>query len=277
MEEFASQLRAPGSLEPVADAMELLGGGRDLLLEARHLLSEARLLVDRPAASVTQSNAATTKRQRKTTRFGAVAMVPAAAGLVLLGVAAAEVAGSSGQRALSVDVNQPPSSVAPAPARSPSVLPGISIPKTPPPPPTSLSVPRLRTTASVVGQVHVQTSGQEKGLLTAPPDYHDLGWFRQGDSGILVLDGHVGYRDDPGPLAFIGELKPGDRVVVASRQDQESYQVEVVAEAPKGQLPSQYFTAAYDADVMLITCDYNSPFRDGHFADNVYVVAAPTP
>lgn len=267
----------PRPPDPVAEALRLLDGGRDLLLETRRLLSEARLVVDRPPGSDTPSNVAATMRHGNARRLRLVALVPAATGLVLLGVAVPEVTSSPGQHAVSVALNQAPAVSLPAP--SPTLTPRRAISATEPTlaPPVWMSVPRLHTTASVVGEVQVQTSGPEKGLLTAPPNYHDLGWFRQGDTGILVLDGHVGYRSDPGPLAFIGELQPGDRVVVASNRGQQSYQVEVVAAVPKGQLPSQYFRAAYDADVMLITCDYNSPFRDGHFADNVYVVAAPAP
>jgi hypothetical protein len=123
--------------------------------------------------------------------------------------------------------------------------------------------------------VSVQTSGPEQGLLTAPLDFRQLGWYRHGDLGALVLDGHVGYRNQPGPLAFIGELSQGDQVVVAFPGGDRTFQVTVVARAVKGSLPQQYFSAAYNADLMLITCDYTSAFHDGHFADNVYVVAAP--
>lgn len=203
-------------------------------------------------------------------------MVPAATGLVLLGVALAQLTGSPDQHSLSVALNKAPAPI-PAPVTLPAAGPASSVPGPPPPAPISVTVPRLGTTALVAGEAQVQTSGPEKGLLTAPLNYHDLGWFRQGDRGILVLDGHVGYRNDPGPLAFIGSLERGDTVVVVTGLGQQSYQVETVAEAPKGGLPSKYFTSAYAADVMLITCDYNSPFSNGHFADNVYVIATPAP
>jgi hypothetical protein len=133
----------------------------------------------------------------------------------------------------------------------------------------------LNSTASVAGEVYVQTSGPESGLLDAPADYHQLGWYRHGDSGALVLDGHVGYRTDPGPLASIGSLVPGDAVLVRFPGGDQAFSVTVVGKALKGQLPQQYFTDEYDGDLMLITCDYTSPFSAGHFADNVYVVAVP--
>jgi hypothetical protein len=128
----------------------------------------------------------------------------------------------------------------------------------------------------VAGEVHVQTSGPESGLLDAPADYRQLGWYRHGDTGALVLDGHVGYRSNPGPLAFIGSLGAGDVVIVGFPSAERTFSVTVVGKAVKGQLPQQYFSDQYDGDLMLITCDYTSPFRAGHFQDNVFLVAVPS-
>jgi sortase (surface protein transpeptidase) len=149
-----------------------------------------------------------------------------------------------------------------------------ALPGAPTPVPLSVSVPRLRSSAAVVGEVSVQSGGPEKGLLTAPANYHQLGWYRHGSAGVLVIDGHVGFHQDPGPLAYIGELVPGDTVVVAFQGDARSYRVTGVARAVKGQLPATYFSQAYNDQVMLITCDYTSTFSGGHFADNVYVIAS---
>ena len=161
------------------------------------------------------------------------------------------------------------------PASGPTVTATVP-PGTPAPAPLSVSVPRLRSSAAVVDEVSVQSAGPEKGLLSAPGNYHDLGWYRHGSVGVLVIDGHVGYHQDPGPLAYIGKLVPGDTVVVAFPGDVRSYRVTGVARALKGRLPDTYFSPAYDNQVMLITCDYTSTFSAGHFADNVYVVATPT-
>ena len=112
-------------------------------------------------------------------------------------------------------------------------------------------------------------------MLTAPADYHDLGWYRNGDAGALVIDGHVGFRQNPGPLAYIGELVAGDTVQVAFAQDVRTFAVTLVGRAVKGQLPPEYFSPQYNGQVMLITCDYTSTFHAGHYADNVFVLAAP--
>ena len=141
--------------------------------------------------------------------------------------------------------------------------------------PLSVSIPRLESTAVVSGAVVVQSSGPEQGLLTAPSNYHELGWYLHASSGILVIDGHVGYRDNPGPLAYIGDLVVGDKVVVTFREGPRSYGVSFIGRAPKGALPGAYFSAPYTGQVMLITCDYTSNFRQGHYADNIFVIAAP--
>jgi len=142
--------------------------------------------------------------------------------------------------------------------------------------PTALSIPKLGSSAPVTQAVQVLANGPEAGLLSAPDDYHDLGWYRHSPGGILVLDGHVGYRSSPGPLTYIGQLQEGDAIVVSYGLHARSYRVVAVASVLKGRLPASYFSAAYDGWLMLITCDYNSPFHAGHFANNVYVLATPS-
>lgn len=143
------------------------------------------------------------------------------------------------------------------------------------PVPTRVIIPRLAVSAPVVAQVAVQSSGPEKGLLSAPSDYHELGWYEHNATGVLVIDGHVGFASGSGPLAYIGELKPGQSVTVKYRSGSRTYRVVSVDKAKKGALSPSYFTKAYDGYLMLITCDYLSAFHNGHFADNVFVVAKP--
>lgn len=249
----------------LADSTALIGRTRALLEGARTHLHAADLPVPPPRTAPRPGT------RRVPLRF--VMTAPAAAGLVMMGIAVGELAHTAGSpdRALSVGVAAPAASV-------PTVtVPAVPAAPTAGPPPTPLwvSIPRLSVRAAVAGEVQVISSGPEQGLLTAPPNYHDLGWFRQSGSGPLVLDGHVGYRSDPGPLAFIGGLQAGDQVIVGNQSSQQSYRVQAVGHVLKGQLPAQYFTSAYGQDLMLITCDYTSPFSGGHFADNVYAVAEP--
>ena len=286
--------RGQSSIAPKTetDTAALLAASRELVAEARRILADAprpapdrqpRTLihgsfgVEGPALVQTpkESGAGLTRRL--------LTLIPAAAGIALLGVGLSSlVEQGNGQRALPVDLQSPTASPGPGSAGSTSAPYNSLGPSSSSaeeavlPAPLSLSVPRLHSGASVAGQVEVQTTGPEAGLLDAPADYHQLGWYRHGDTGALVLDGHVGFRSDPGPLAFIGSLGAGDVVSVNFASGQRNFAVTVVARSAKGQLPQEYFSQMYDGDLMLITCDYTSPFRAGHFADNVYVVAAPT-
>ena len=154
-------------------------------------------------------------------------------------------------------------------ARTSPAMPAVDIPR-------AVAIPRLAVAAPVVGRVGVIAAGTEKGLLSAPGDYHDLGWYRNGVTGALVVDGHVGYASGAGPLAYIGMLSRGDTIVVTYPGRVQTYRVAAVSAVLKGGLPAAYFTAAYSRDLVLITCDYQSAFHDGHFADNVYVLATPS-
>jgi hypothetical protein len=151
----------------------------------------------------------------------------------------------------------------------------LALPETDTAAPLAVTVPRLQATATVAGPVGVEASGPEAGLLTAPDDYHQLGWYRNAQSGALVIDGHVGYRQNPGPLAYIGNLVTGDTVQVSFPQGVQAFRVTLVGRAAKGQLAPQYFSPPYNGQVMLITCDYTSTFHAGHYADNVFVLASP--
>ena len=275
-----------------ADTAALLAASRELVAEARRILAEApKPAPDRQPASLIHDSCAVEGlalvRASKDSGTGLtrrlLTVVPAAAGIALLAAGVSTLAEEGrGQRALPADLQRPTASSSPSATPSlpaPSASVGASSSAADEavlPAPLSLSVPRLHSSASVAGEVQVQTSGPEAGLLDAPADYHQLGWYRHGDTGALVLDGHVGFRADPGPLAFIGFLGAGDVVSVNFPSGQRNFAVTVVARAAKGQLPQEYFSQQYSGDLMLITCDYTSPFRAGHFADNVYVVADPT-
>ena len=277
-----------GSIGQVRDFEELVGASDALLVETRRLLEEARLYLrgdprrgpdgapdldaapGGPEMPGPDGSASSPRSQRRMPLLW-VGTLMASVGVVLFGVAVLELSQGPAQQALQVGASAPLQAHAPATVASgshPNPVPS-------PPPPLWVSIPRLNARAPVEGEVQVFPDGPEKGLLSAPPNYHDLGWFRQFGGGILVLDGHVGYRNDPGPLAFIGSLRSGDEVIVGNQSSQLAYEVTVVATAVKGQLPPEYFTAPYSRDVMLITCDYASPFSNGHFADNVYVIAEP--
>jgi len=272
MEEFAGRsgiFVSVGANVHDRDVEALFGDSAELIERARLLLLDARTRLEAADEVPKAESAPAHRARRRPIRLAITA--PAAAGLLLLGISVGELANSSGPTQTALSVRTSPTD---SPARA--IAPSSGAPAAPPAPvPTWLSIPRLHAQATVAGEVKVISGGPENGLLSAPPNYHDLGWFRRSAGGVLVLDGHVGYRKDPGPLAFIGSLKPGDQVILGTQSGDQLFRVQVVGHSPKGRLPSQYFTDTYGADLMLITCDYSSPFTSGHFADNVYAVAAP--
>lgn len=141
--------------------------------------------------------------------------------------------------------------------------------------PERLSIPSLGVSAPVTQHVVVQRKGPERGLLTAPSDFHDLGWYRHAGIGALVIDGHVGFAAGAGPLAYIGSMARGASIDVLFNNNWVAYRVTSIERVPKGSLSPKFFTAAYDGELMLITCDYQSPLVAGHFVDNVLALAKP--
>ena len=252
------------------DVEALFDDSAELIERARLLLLDARACLD--AADEAPKVRPTPVRPPRRASIRFVMTAPAAAGLLLLGIAIGELANSSGRSETALSVRTPAPTVSPVQVIAPSSEDPV-VPQAPVP--TWVSIPRLDAKAAVASEVQVISGGPENGLLSAPPNYHDLGWFRRSAGSLLVLDGHVGYGRDPGPLAFIGSLKPGDQVILSTRSGDQLFRVQTVGHVLKGRLPSQYFTDAYGADLMLITCDYSSPYSGGHFADNVYAVAAP--
>lgn len=252
------------------DVDALFGDSAELIERARLLLLDARACLEAADETPAVRPVPAPRTRRKPIKL--VVTAPAAAGLLLLGIAVGELANSSGPTETALSVRTTAATDSPAPA----IAPPSGAPVVPPAPvPTWVSIPRLDAKATVASEVRVISGGPENGLLSAPPNYHDLGWFRRSAGSVLVLDGHVGYRRDPGPLAFIGNLKPGDQVILGTQSGDQLFRVQTVGHVLKGRLPSQYFSDAYGADLMLITCDYSSPFTGGHFEDNVYAVAAP--
>jgi hypothetical protein len=141
--------------------------------------------------------------------------------------------------------------------------------------PERVVIPALGVRAPIVEEVEVQARGPERGLLTAPANPLEVGWYRYRDIGALLVVGHVGDQSTAGALAYIGSLAAGGSFSVTFARGARTYRVVSVVHVRKGGLSRSLFRSAADGEVVLITCDYKSPFHNGHFADNVYVVGAP--
>jgi sortase (surface protein transpeptidase) len=144
----------------------------------------------------------------------------------------------------------------------------------------TVSIPALGLTGAPVlaeGVVH--------GYLRIPAEVRDVGWDDQtpspGRPGVTLLAGHVNWvGQGEGALGLIGQLVPGDRVLL----DWEGRSSTWVVRNRPTLSPNTVVHPALFSDrglprLALVTC--GGPFREtaagGSYADNVIVVAVPAP
>lgn len=116
-------------------------------------------------------------------------------------------------------------------------------------------------------------------VATPPPEKgHLAGWYRYGpspgESGSAVVVGHVTNRQGPAVFYRLGELEPGDDVVV-ERADGRSvrFTVDGVQSFPKREFPTeQVYDSSPVPGLRLITC--GGPSDGTSYANNVIVFAS---
>lgn len=118
------------------------------------------------------------------------------------------------------------------------------------------------------------------GALEVPagPRYNEAAWYKHspvpGSLGPAIISGHVdSVRDGPSIFFRLGELRPGDKIMVARADGVVAdFRVDGVGLYPKDQFPTQLVYGNTDhAALRLLTC--GGPFDDatGHYVDNVVV------
>lgn len=145
--------------------------------------------------------------------------------------------------------------------------------------PVALDIPAIdvRSDLQSVGQT-------ASGALETPapgPLYDTAAWYRYsptpGSLGPAILLGHVDSAAN-GPSVFfgLGELRPGDRVIVA-RADGSSaiFSVDEVHSYPKDDFPTGLVYRDIDhAGLRIVTCGGAFDDAAGHYLDNVVVFAS---
>jgi hypothetical protein len=141
-------------------------------------------------------------------------------------------------------------------------------------PPVTVEIARIDVRADLV-ELDLDADGR----LEVPADPALAGWYvrgpRPGDPGPAVIAGHV---DSPrGPAVFhrLGELAPGDEVVV-HRADGSSagFVVQRLERWPKRAFPTDdVYRDAAGAELRLITCGGVFDPRARRYEDNVIVFA----
>lgn len=224
----------------------------------------------------------------------ATAPHPAPPGRVVITVAAVVLAVLGGT-AVARAVTSPEHPPRPPPSAVRSTAP---ISEAPPAPP--LVLPMSEPVAIDIPAIGVHSTLQylgltEEGALEVPapgPHYNEAAWYRYsptpGSLGPAIIFGHVdSARDGPSVFFRLGDLRPGDKVMVARADGLiAEFRVDGVRRDPKDEFPTQLVYGNTDrAALRLLTCGGTFDVATGHYLDNVIVLgslvashhAAPTP
>lgn len=139
-------------------------------------------------------------------------------------------------------------------------------------------IPRLHIDASVV-----PVATDRHGALAVPHDPRVTGWWKASarpgaPSGSVVIDGHVDSATlGLGAFFTLGEVRPGDRIVVTnSAGKSSSYRVVARRRYAKTTLPSaQIFSQAVSPRLILVTCGGKFNHETHNYLDNVVIYAVP--
>jgi sortase (surface protein transpeptidase) len=147
---------------------------------------------------------------------------------------------------------------------------------------TSAAPVRVRVPAIGVDSELLRLGTDASGVLVPPDDFARAGWFAggavPGDVGPAVVAGHVDSVDGPAVFARIGELGPGDEVLV-DRADGTTarFTVTEVARYPKTAFPTEaVYGPTPRAELRLVTCGGEFDRSRRSYVDNVVVTAVLT-
>ena len=204
----------------------------------------------------------------------AVACILSGAGLIGVSVASQR---RVSQLPLASDVSVPDPRVAqvrPAPMAPATVGPILARSE-----PVALNIPSIGVHSAV------QALGQATdGSLETPapgPHYSEAAWYRYsptpGSLGPAILLGHVDSASN-GPSVFfrLGELKAGDRVIVARADDSVAvFEVDEVRRYSKADFPTDtVYSDINHAGLRILTCGGAFDDASGHYLDNIVVFAS---
>lgn len=153
--------------------------------------------------------------------------------------------------------------------------PAGSVARSDAPAPVSLRVPAIDVDLSSLDRLGVA----DDGTIEVPEDPDDAGWLTAsaapGRTGPAVIAGHVDTRDGPAVFARLGELAPGDEVVVGLEDGTSvSYVVTGSETYPKTEFPTERVYGPAPAPVLrLITCGGDFDRAVSSYEDNVVVYA----
>ena len=120
------------------------------------------------------------------------------------------------------------------------------------------------------------------GVLEAPADANDVGWWRsRRRAGPTVIVGHVDSRTGPAVFFRLKHLTKGDQIVVqfdgVAGATMREFTVRDLETVRKSNFPSARVYRGSPDDLRLVTCGGSFDRRTGHYVDNVIVYAASSP
>lgn len=181
-----------------------------------------------------------------------------------------------------------------------SVLPGpsITVPATPSPSTTGVTVPPLSSRVGIVvppkpipdgvrliipsigvNATVVSLGLNADGTLQVPASFDQAGWWSggtfPGQPGPAVVVGHVSSVAGPAVFYRLGLLHPGDLVTVTNGSGTSAtFSVTRLMEVNKDNFPTQLvYGPVSDPELRLVTCSGSFNSSTGHFVDNTIVFA----
>ncbi|MDQ1674205.1 MAG: hypothetical protein QOC98_2767 [Frankiaceae bacterium] len=136
--------------------------------------------------------------------------------------------------------------------------------------PTAISIPAIGVRS---GLEHLGENPDHS--IEVPHSFQSAGWFTDsvtpGQTGPMVILGHVDSRSGPGVFFRLGDLRPGDLVTVPRADGQQvNYQITGVREYAKDAFPTLTVYANTPVPtIRLITCGGQFDAATGHYKSNV--------
>lgn len=168
----------------------------------------------------------------------------------------------------------------PPPTETSAPRPSLSARPATPPPVATKAVPTRVSVPSIGAELPIVATGvREDGAMEIPDDPRTAGWYRFGpdprtDVGAMVVSAHIDSRELVGPLARLGELTPGDEVIVALANEEVRYVIERVDSYPKRVIDlDAVFDRSGPPRLHLVTCGGQWDPGTGSYEDNVVAVA----
>jgi hypothetical protein len=141
-------------------------------------------------------------------------------------------------------------------------------------PPVRLAIPAIGVATRLV-----RLGLEAGGGMQVPADFGRAGWFAEGPApgqvGPSVIAGHVDSRDGPAVFYRLGELRPGQAVLVERADGTRlRFLVEEARRYPKADFPTAaVFGPVPAAALRLITCAGDFDRARGSYRDNLVVFA----